>query len=272
MFQKQGYFRLVTAVVLAALLLTGLALFATSAAAQTDNSELTAADVDSLLYMREEEKLAHDVYITLYDLWGVSLFSNIASSEQTHTEAVLTLLNQYGLPDPTVGNGVGVFTNPELQALYNDLVSRGSQSLAEALLVGGLIEEVDIADLQAELNTTNIAAVQQVYQNLLGGSSNHLRAFATMYESVTGQTYAPQWLNEADVAAIISGGSGNAQGNGNGACGGGNGNRGNGNRIGSGNANGSNGQGNNVNQGMGFQNGRGNQNGGGNISCQNNLL
>ena len=152
---------------LALFIVGGLVMLVQPAAAQTADGSLTDEDIASLLYMREEEKLAHDVYVMLYDLWGAQIFNNIASSEQNHTEMVLALLNQYGLDDPAAGNGVGVFTNPDLQALYDDLVSQGSQSYEAALLVGGLIEEVDIADLRAELENSNVAAIQQVYQSLL---------------------------------------------------------------------------------------------------------
>jgi len=31
-------------------------------------------EIDSLVFMREEEKLARDVYIKLYDLWGLQIF------------------------------------------------------------------------------------------------------------------------------------------------------------------------------------------------------
>ena len=62
-------------------------------------AELTTAETAGLLRMREEEKLAHDVYSTLYDQWQLQAFDNISSSELTHTDAVLTLL------DPgTLGN------------------------------------------------------------------------------------------------------------------------------------------------------------------------
>lgn len=206
---------------LALFLLGGLAMLVQPAAAQTTSGSLTTADVDSLLYMREEEKLAHDVYVTLYNLWGAPLFNNIAASEQNHTEMVLALLNQYGLADPAAGNGVGEFTNSELQALYDDLVSQGSQSYEAALLVGGLIEEVDIADLRAELETTNVAAIQQVYQSLLSASGNHLNGFANAYENATGNAYTAQWLSDADVAAILSGGNSSGNGNSRGARGGG---------------------------------------------------
>ncbi|MBK7894076.1 MAG: DUF2202 domain-containing protein [Anaerolineaceae bacterium] len=206
---------------LASLFIGGLVLLVQPASAQTTDGSLTDEDIASLLYMREEEKLAHDVYVTLYELWGAPLFNNIAASEQNHTEMVLALLNQYGLADPAVGNAVGVFANAELQALYNDLVSQGSQSYEAALRVGGLIEEVDIADLRAELATTNVAAIQQVYQSLLSASGNHLNGFANAYENATGEAYAAQLLSDADVAAILSGGNSSGNGNSQGARGGG---------------------------------------------------
>ena len=221
----------------------GLMVLAQPAAAQTAVGGLTQEDIDSLLYMREEEKLAHDVYVTLYDLWGAPIFNNIASSEQNHTEMVLALLNQYGLADPAAGNAVGVFLNPDLQALYDDLVSQGSQSYEAALLVGGLIEEVDIADLRAELATTNVAAIEQVYQSLLSASGNHLNGFANSYESATGTAYTAQLLSDADVAAILSGGNGSGNGNRQGARGGGNNGQAQGGNQGNG-GNGRNSQGN----------------------------
>ncbi len=112
--------------------------------------ELTSDESAALLYMREEEKLAHDVYVTLFAQWNLPTFQNISRSEQTHTDAVKTLIDRYGLQDPA-SSSVGVFTNPDLQALYNDLVARGSQSLAEALKVGAAIEEIDIRDLRKRL-------------------------------------------------------------------------------------------------------------------------
>ena len=85
--------------------------------------------------MREEEKLADDVYIMLYEKWGKRIFQNISRSEQTHTDAIKALLTRYELPDPA-SSSTGVFTNPDLQTLYNDLIARGSESLAEAFEVG----------------------------------------------------------------------------------------------------------------------------------------
>lgn len=150
----------------------------TPAAALAVPGTLSEEESAALLFMREEEKLAHDVYVTLYDQWGLRVFSNIAASEQKHTDAVAALLDAYGLEDPTIGNGVGEFTDPAFQALYDELVAQGSISAAEALKVGVAIEELDIADLEQRIAETDNADIQLLYSNLLAGSENHLRAFS----------------------------------------------------------------------------------------------
>jgi len=158
------------------------------------DAELSAEEIEALLYMREEEKLAYDVYQTLYDLWGLPIFQNISQSELSHTNSIKTLLDRYGLTDPALSE-VGVFTNPDLQALYNELVARGEQSLAEALKTGAAIEEIDILDLEKELAQINQADIRQVFQNLLQGSENHLRAFVSNLENQTGEVYQPQYMS-----------------------------------------------------------------------------
>ena len=140
-------------------------------------STLSSTESASLQYMREEEKLAHDVYVTLYAKWGLRVFNNISVAEQRHTEAIVTLLNRYGISDPAAGNPIGVFTNPDLQALYDKLIAEGSVSTAEALKVGVLVEQTDIQDLKTHISETTKADILQVYNNLLSGSQNHLRAF-----------------------------------------------------------------------------------------------
>jgi hypothetical protein len=172
---------------------------------------LSAAESDALAYMREEEKLAHDVYIALYEKWGLPVFQNIAASEQTHTDAVKTLLDRYGLQDPAAAQ-VGVFTNGELQDLYNTLVARGSVSLEEALKVGAAIEEIDILDLQERLALTSRADIQTTFNNLLRGSSNHLRSFTTQLKTQAGIEYTPQVMSAESYQAINAGTNGGGQG------------------------------------------------------------
>ena len=171
---------------------------------------ISADEAAALQFMREEEKLAHDVYVTLYEEWGLRIFNNIQRSEQQHSDAVAVLLDRYDVTDPTAGNEAGEFTDAKLQALYDQLVAQGSESVEEALKVGAAIEEIDILDLQERLAETGNAAIEQVYNNLLAGSENHLRAFVSNLKAQTGESYAPQYLSQAayDVIASASGSRG----------------------------------------------------------------
>lgn len=157
------------------------------------SATLSEKEIADLLYMREEEKLAHDVYITLGEKWKLNIFNNIASSEQTHTNAVRSLLDVYKINDIADGNGVGEFTNTELKALYEDLVKQGSVSLVEALRVGALIEDLDISDLEKALASTAQSDIQNVYNNLQKGSRNHLRSFTSQLAK-QGVEYTPQYI------------------------------------------------------------------------------
>jgi hypothetical protein len=201
---------------------------------QVVTGELSDAEIEDLLFMREEEKLARDVYLTLYDQWGLPLFQNIASSEQTHTDAIKTLIDRYGLEDPVMSDDIGVFTNPDLQILYNDLIDLGGQSLVDALGVGAVIEEIDILDLLEALDHTDKADIVRVYENLLSGSENHLRAFVRTLVRQNGEIYQPQYLSQDMFDTIINsapangGGYGGGVGSGNGGGGQGNGGSGNG--------------------------------------------
>ena len=167
--------------------------------------ELTSEEVAGLLFMREEEKLARDVYQFLFNQWGTPIFQNISQSEQTHMDSVQTLIDRYRLSDPTAGKAAGEFSDPALQELYDQLTAQGSQSLAEALKVGAAIEEIDILDLQERIAQTTHADIQLVYQNLEKGSRNHLRNFVKNLLNQTGETYAPQYLSLELYQSIISG-------------------------------------------------------------------
>jgi hypothetical protein len=158
--------------------------------------QLTEAEEQHILYMREEEKLARDVYLTLYELWGAEIFANISESEQRHMDAIKNLITRYGLVDPVVDDAVGIFNNPDFAVLYDELVLAGEISLEEALKVGVRIEELDIADLELALQEISMRAVQRVFQNLLNGSYNHLGAFQKNIE--TGGTECPGQLGPGD--------------------------------------------------------------------------
>lgn len=130
-----------------------------------------------LVYLIEEEKLAHDVYTVLGDAWGGNTFTNILSSETTHQDQVLSLLSSYGIADSR-SSEVGVFVNPELQALYDQLIAQGMQSQTEAYKVGVLIEETDIADLTTAMSSTSDPVVLDTLAKLRSASESHLAVFS----------------------------------------------------------------------------------------------
>ena len=166
-------------------------------------SELSEAEIEGLILMREEEKLARDVYLTLGESWGLNIFFNIAESEQTHTDAVKDLLDRYGIEDPVKDDSVGVFTSPVMAELYDALVAQGEKSLVDALIVGATVEDLDISDLSDLLGDTDNADIIVVYENLSKGSRNHLRAFVSQIESRDGE-YSPQYISQELYDQILS--------------------------------------------------------------------
>ena len=174
---------------------------ATSVGSVTEE-DLSAEEIAGLLFMREEEKLAHDVYVALFNVWGAQVFANIAESETEHTEAIRQLILSHGLPDPAATTAPGVFVNTELQALYDQLVAMGQHSLIEALKVGCLIEEKDIQVINdKKALVIDEPDIVQVYDHLLCGSRNHLRAFNSQLVKQDA-VYMPTVLTQAEWDAI----------------------------------------------------------------------
>ncbi len=163
---------------------------------------LSEDETQGLIKMREEEKLARDVYLTLYDKWDEIIFNNIAKSEQMHTDSVKELLDRYEIEDPVKSDKIGQFTNKELQTLYNELIQKGDKSLVDALEVGATIEDLDIFDLDKLLEKTNNEDIIFVYENLRNGSYNHMKAFTRVLEMNGGQ-YKPQFITEEEYEKII---------------------------------------------------------------------
>ncbi len=164
---------------------------------------LDQAEIDAILKMREEEKLARDVYLTLRDKWHLLIFDDIGASEQHHTDMVKQLIDKYGLTDPDVDDSVGAFTLPGFKELYDQLVAQGMNSVVDALKVGATIEDLDINDLNQEIALTDNDDVKTVFNNLKSGSYNHMRAFVSALEAY-GETYTPQYISQEEFDTIMS--------------------------------------------------------------------
>ena len=158
---------------------------------------------NGLILMREEEKMAHDIYSFLYDKWNIMIFNNIASSEQTHTDAVLELLDKYDIDDPASGKNIGVFNDTSLQRMYNQLLINGNYSLLSALTVGATIEDLDIYDLEKLILKADNQDIAFVYNNLLKASRNHMRAFYSQIVN-NGGTYRAKYISQQQLEDIVN--------------------------------------------------------------------
>ena len=145
---------------------------------QIVQADINEAQKNTASYMLEEEKLAHDLYSAFYDKWGTKIFSNISKSETKHQQSVARLVSSFGL-NATVSDKQGVFNNPDLQALYNKLYSKGITRKKDALEVGKIVEETDIADLKEAIARSTTSQEKTTYNRLLKGSNNHLKAFSS---------------------------------------------------------------------------------------------
>jgi hypothetical protein len=170
----------------------------------TPKQALDSTEAADLAYMREEEKLAHDVYATLHSKWGLRVFGNITQSEARHFSAIKLLLDRYELPDPAANHAVGVFQNEGLQILYGDLIKQGSSSLKSAMRAGAIIEDFDIRDLEKAAAATDNSDLKLAYQNLRAASENHMRAFVRQL-AAEGESYMPQYITPAVFSEIVAG-------------------------------------------------------------------
>ena len=166
-------------------------------------------EIEALTYMVEEEKVARDVYSALYEIWSIPAFANIANAEQRHMDAIISLLDKYSLDNPVDELANGVFANQDLQDLYTYLVNAGQENEEEALLVGATIEDVDIFDLIHELTLVDNEDITMVFNNLLKGSENHLRAFNSLllmygYDPYTVDTENYLYLSQEEIDTILA--------------------------------------------------------------------
>ncbi len=163
---------------------------------------LSQQEKDDLLFMREEEKLARDVYLYSFDKYGEAIFNNIARSEQQHMDQLLTLINNYNLND-SASSERGVFNNQVLQDLYNDLTGLSDLSLVDALKIGATIEDLDISDIDEFEDRTGKADILNTYDKLKCGSRNHLRSYIGRL-TVSGVDYIPQFISLDEFNEIIN--------------------------------------------------------------------
>jgi hypothetical protein len=163
---------------------------------------LSQEEISDLKFLREEEKLARDVYLFSYNKYQISIFNSISQSEQKHMNSILSLLNKYGIPDPA-SIEIGVFVNQDLQTLYNNLTAQSDISSLEAIKVGATIEDLDISDIDHFTVNTTKSDLLSVYDNLTCGSKNHIRNYTSQLV-INGVVYVPQFISVEYYNMILS--------------------------------------------------------------------
>ena len=148
----------------------------TIATTVTTAADTTGLSNAQLTEMREEERVARDLYEQLADTSGSLVFTRIAASEQRHLDAVENLMEMQGMDPDAAGRTVGEYAVPSLQTAYDTWLDQGTESAEEAFTVGVDLETQDIADLKT-LDPASGTPAERVVAALLQGSRHHLAAF-----------------------------------------------------------------------------------------------
>ena len=164
---------------------------------------LSNQGIENLQFLKEEEKLARDVYLYSFDLYNQNIFKNISNSEQSHMNSVTVILNKYNIQDLSFEER-GKFSNNLLQELYDSLTELSEKSLEDALVAGATVEDLDINDLNTFILNTDHQDVEDMLQLLNCGSRNHLRGFTNNLENL-GVYYIPQYISLEEYEAILNG-------------------------------------------------------------------
>lgn len=165
---------------------------------------MTDKEKATILRMREEEKMARDVYQLLNEKWDQQVFSHISESEIYHMSQMKLWVDKSDLTDPVTQNHDkrGIFSDQSLQKLYNELTTSGIQSKEAAFRAGAKVEETDILDLKKALAETGNTGLQSTYKYLIHASENHLRAFVRNLKAMN-VDYKPVLMDEKEFGEIM---------------------------------------------------------------------
>jgi hypothetical protein len=167
--------------------------------------KLSSNEREILMFMREEEKMALDVYTTLHRKWDINSFDIISRAEQNHLDALRCLLYKYQLSDPIGSNPPGVYANPEIQRLYKELMQEGMTTKKGAYLAGTMMEDHDIARVTNYRPQVDNEDILKVMDELNKASRNHMKAFTNNLLKNYNVVYAPVYINTRQYQQIING-------------------------------------------------------------------
>ena len=168
-----------------------------------DSMSILTQDLkDAIAYMGNEERLAYDIYMNLYDFHDLNnniqimqLLNIAQNAEKTHVGIVQSLVQKYDLNADDLSNVEtavadnsvafedmprGEYDITAIQELYDLLYDKGISSKQDALEVGCLVEVTDIDDLDKYIELaeeSNAKDVLDAFIILRDGSYSHYWSF-----------------------------------------------------------------------------------------------
>lgn len=132
-----------------------------------------------VLYLIEQEKLAHDLYSVLDTIWVTEIFNRLSGDERNHMEKLNAVAVDFMMVVPNHFNEYlpGQYINENLRHLYHDLLLDANLSLEDAYRTCANLEERKILDLRAALKQPNFELETLTYKALLIGAEDNFKLF-----------------------------------------------------------------------------------------------
>ena len=170
----------------------------------TSQPAITESEKAAIIFVVQEEKVAHDFYAAMYELHGITPFRSISKSEGLHMDKAKNLIDHFGIEDPNTEyyDTPGKFKTLKFQAMYDDLVRGGSKSIQDALIESAKFEELDIVDIEKLISTVQNEYIKSTFGSLTGISKDHLKAIVREL-SERGIEYSPSYLSKDELNSIV---------------------------------------------------------------------
>jgi len=154
------------------------------AISQAPLNETEKADI---LRLQEDQKYITDLNAILATQHPeITVFSNISRASAAYQASDNVILQRYGIASPEKA-AAGEFSSGKLQAVTDNDINTGSNSVRDALLVSARAEELHIVDLESAIGRTDNPDLRFIYRQELVSARNNLRTLSewiTVYKTV----------------------------------------------------------------------------------------
>lgn len=156
-----------------------------------------------VLYLLEQEKLAHDVYRSLDTMWVTDIFNRVANEEYQHVGKLSAVAAEFMINVPNHFNEypMGQFIDTKLRRLYGELMAAANFSLEDAYRACAALEERKMYDLKVALKEPNFELENLTYKALLLGSEDNFKVFVRALNELNA-AYTPVLLSPAEYETL----------------------------------------------------------------------